>query len=184
MPATASVTVRTLFAPFDDTTGEFLKFISTAEKSLDINIYGWHLPKMTDILVAKHQAGVRVSIILDHSQESGKAEQSEVQKLLDAGVPLLVGTSPVHGAILHGKWTVVDSKAVTHGSWNYSLSASQQLNDLHFIEHEEYAREYQRKHDQIRSFIVLHEMAYQPKGEVVAPAALPNETPAPLGAAA
>lgn len=171
MAATASVSIRTLFAPFDDTTGEFLKFVGEAQQSLDINIYGFHLPALTATLIAKHQAGVRVSLILDHSQEAGRAEQSEVQKLLDAGVPLLIGTSPVHGQILHSKFTVVDGKAVEHGSWNYSLSASQQSNDMHFVEHVEYAQEYLRHHNAIRSFILLHEMAYQPKNEVEADAA-------------
>lgn len=171
MPATASVSIRTLFAPFDNTTQAFLDFVSGAQKSLDINIYGFHLPALTDMLIAKHKAGARVSLILDHSQEAGRAEQSEVQKLLDAGVPLLIGTSPVHGQILHSKFTVVDGRAVEHGSWNYSLSASLQSNDMHFVEHVEYAAAYLAHHNAIRSFILLHEMAYQPKGEVEAPAA-------------
>ena len=171
MPATASVSIKTLFAPFDDTTQAFLDFVSGAQKSLDINIYGFHLPALTDMLIAKHKAGVHVSLILDHSQEAGKAEQSEVQKLLDAGVPLLIGTSPVHGQILHSKFTVVDGRAVEHGSWNYSLSASLQSNDMHFVEHVEYASAYLAHHNAIRSFILLHEMAYQPKDEIAAPAA-------------
>lgn len=171
MPATASVAIKTLFAPFDDTTQAFLDFVSGAQKSLDINIYGFHLPALTDVLIAKHKAGVHVSLILDHSQEAGKAEQSEVQKLLDAGVPLLIGTSPVHGQILHSKFTVVDGRAVEHGSWNYSLSASLQSNDMHFVEHVEYAAAYLAHHNAIRSFILLHEMAYQPKDEIAAPAA-------------
>lgn len=168
---TASLKIRTLFAPFDDTTAAFLVFVQGARKSLDINIYGFHLPALTETLIAKHRAGVRVSIILDHSQERGRAEQAEVQKLIDAGVPLLVGTSPVHGQILHSKFTVVDGVAVEHGSWNYSLSASQQSNDMHFVEDADYAAEYQRHHDRIRSFIVMHQMAMQPAGEVEAPAA-------------
>lgn len=181
MPAFAGLTIKTLFAPWDDTTGEFIAFVQSAQKSLDISIYGFHLPHLTDVLIQKHQAGVRVSLILDHSQEQGKAEQSEVQRLLDVGLPLLIGTSPVHGQILHSKFTVVDGKAVEHGSWNYSLSASQQSNDMHFVEHEGYAASYLQHHNAIRSFILLHEMAYQPTNEVPAPAA--EITPAEANAA-
>jgi phosphatidylserine/phosphatidylglycerophosphate/cardiolipin synthase-like enzyme len=180
MPAIAAVHVRTLFAPFDDTTGEFLRFVQSATRSIDILIFGFHLPKLTDILIAKHQARVRVSLLLDHSQEAGKAERGEVEKLLAAGVPLLIGTSPVHGQILHSKFTVVDGKAVEHGSWNYSLSASQQSNDMHFVEHEGYAQAYLQHHNAIRSFILLHEMAYQPKGEVAPRAAKAKKGPAPV----
>lgn len=171
MSATAGVQIRTLFSPFDDTTAEFLAFVASAQQSIDVNIYGFHLPPLTDLLIQKHQAGVRVSLILDHSQEQGKAEQSEVDKLLAAGVPLLIGTSPVHGQILHSKFCVVDGAKVEHGSWNYSLSASQQSNDMHFIEHPGYAAAYLQHHNAIRSFILLHEMAYQPQGEVQAQAA-------------
>lgn len=180
MAVTASLQIRTLFAPFDDTTAAFLTFVGSAQKSLDINIYGFHLPALTATLIAKHQAGVRVSVILDHSQERGKAEAGEVQKLVEAGVPLLVGTSPVHGQILHSKFTVVDGVSVEHGSWNYSLSASQQSNDMHFVEEApEYAAEYQRHHDRIRTFILLHEMAYQPDGETQAGAALTADDSSP-----
>src|SRR5215469_3497648 len=180
MAVTASLQIRTLFAPFDDTTAAFLAFVASAKKSLCINIYGFHLPALTATLIAKHQAGVRVSLILDHSQEQGKAEQTEVQKLVDAGVPLLVGTSPVHGQILHSKFTVVDGASVEHGSWNYSLSASMQSNDMHFVDDApDYAAEYERHHDRIRTFILLHDMAYQPHGEVEAQAALTADDDAP-----
>lgn len=176
MPISATLSIRTLFAPFDDTAGEFLRFVNTAQHSIDVQIYGFHLPALTDTLIAKHKAGVRVSLILDHTQEAGKAEASEVAKLLAAGVPLLVGTSPVHRQILHSKFTVIDGESVEHGSWNYSLSASQQSNDMHFVEGSaEYAAAYLRHHDRIRSFITLHEMCLQPTGAVPASAALPAE---------
>jgi phosphatidylserine/phosphatidylglycerophosphate/cardiolipin synthase-like enzyme len=167
MAAFAGISVVTLFAPFDDTEGEFLKFVSRAKKSLVIVIYGFHLPKLTDILIAKHQARVKVAVILDHTQAEGKAESSEVQKLVDAGVPLLIGTSPVHRAILHSKFCVTDSKAVEFGSWNYSLSASQQSNTMTYIEDRNYARVFTQHFDRIRDFITLHEMAMQPAHEVI-----------------
>jgi phosphatidylserine/phosphatidylglycerophosphate/cardiolipin synthase-like enzyme len=168
MSAQASLRIRTLFAPFDNTTQAFLAFVKSAQKSIHINIYGFHLPPLTDLLISAHERGLTVDVILDHTQAEGKAEASEVQKLVDAGVPLLIGTSPVHGAILHSKFCVVDAKSVEFGSWNYSLSASQQSNDMHFIEDQPvYAAEYLRHHDRILSFIALHEMACQPRGEVV-----------------
>jgi phosphatidylserine/phosphatidylglycerophosphate/cardiolipin synthase-like enzyme len=172
MAVQATLSERVLFAPFDDTTAAFLDFVGSAQKSIEINIYGFHLPKLTDILLAKHAAGVAVSIILDHSQEAGRAEGGEVARLVAAGVPLLIGTSPVHHQILHSKFTVVDGAQVEYGSWNYSLSASQQSNDMHFTEADGIAREYQRHHDRIRSWILLHEMAMQPQGETPAAASL------------
>lgn len=183
MPARASVAIRTLFAPFDPVEDEFISFLNGATRSLHTLIYGWHLPKMTDILIAKVQAGLEVSIILDHTQAGGKAEASEVQRLVDAKVPMLIGTSPIHHQILHTKATVVDARSVEFGSWNYSLSASQQSNTLTFIDDQGYAADFLRHFDRIRSFIVLHEMAMQLKGEVIAPTILPVTTIAPAEAA-
>ena len=187
MPATATVSVRTLFAPFDQTTDEFLAFINSAKQSIYTLIYGMHLPLLTDALIAKHQAGVKVNLILDHSQEAGKAEQQEVQKLVAAGIPLLVGTSPVHGQILHTKATIIDEAAVESGSWNYSLSASAQSNTLTFVHDTDYARSYLDHWHRIWGFVKLHDMVYQPTGATAAedvPAAdvLPDDPAATVAA--
>src|SRR5260221_4512489 len=103
-----------------------------------------------------------VSLILDHSQEAGRAEGAEVAKLVAAGVPLLVGTSPVHRQILHAKFTVVDSTAVEYGSWNYLLSGRQQSNDLHFSTSGGIAPPYLKDYDTIRPVIVLAQTAMEP----------------------
>jgi phosphatidylserine/phosphatidylglycerophosphate/cardiolipin synthase-like enzyme len=177
MPATTSVTIRTLFAPFDDTQGEYLAFVSQARRSIYIVIYGFHLPRLTDLLIARYQAGVQIGIILDHSQAEGRAEASEVQRLLQARVPLLIGTSPVHRQILHSKFTVVDEEAVECGSWNYSLSASQQSNTLTIVHNPAYAAPFLQHYDRLRAFILLHELSLQPAGAVPAPATANPGTP-------
>ena len=171
MAATASVSIQTLFAPFDDTTAAFLDFITSAKRSVHVVIYGCHLPRFTDLLIAKHQAGQTISIILDHTQAEGKAESGEVARLVAAGVPLLIGTSPIHHQILHSKFAVVDEESVEFGSWNYSLSASQQSNTMSFVRDKGYAADFLRHHDRIRSFIVMHEMTLQPAGATPAAAA-------------
>lgn len=172
MPATAAVSVTTLFAPFDDTMGAFLKFVASAQKSIDTVIYGMHAPALSDLLIEKHRQGVRISLVLDHSQAAGVAEAKEVQRLVDAGVPLIIGTSPMHGQILHSKFTVVDGRAVEHGSWNYSLSAAAQSNTMCFVEDASYAVEFLRHHDRLITFIKLHEHITQPTGVTLADVAV------------
>lgn len=172
MSAIASLKITTMFAPYEDTTKAFLDFVGSAKVSVDMSIYGFHMPLLTDLLITQHQSGIKVSLILDHTQAAGTAESGEVEKLVAAQVPLLVGTSPVHRAILHSKFTVVDGTHVQHGSWNYSLSSSQQSNDMHFVSDPAYAKAYIDHHNAIRSFILLHEMAMQPRGEVPAAEAI------------
>lgn len=168
MPATASVQVRTLFSPFDDTEGEFLKFINSAQHSVYCVIYGYHLPRLSDALIAKHAAGLSVNLILDHSQERGRAEQQEVQRLVNAGMGLLVGTSPVVGNIIHSKFTVIDEQSVEFGSWNYSTSASKQSNTVSIIQDKTYARAFLDHYHRLHGFIALHQMQYEPTNATVA----------------
>ncbi len=169
MPALANITVETLFSPWDLTQARFLDFVQGVQESWFCVIYGMHLPPLTDTLIAKHQAGVLIGLILDHSQEQGRAEQSEVQRLIAAGVPLLVGTSPVHGQILHAKFSVRDRLDVESGSWNYSLSASAQSNTMTFVSHAAYAAEYLEHYHRLHAWCVLNQMAMQPAGAVLAP---------------
>lgn len=177
MSANAAVAITTLFSPYDDTEGTFLEFCQGAQKSLDILIYGFHLPKLTDLLIAKQQAGIKISLILDHSQEAGRAESGEVQKLIDAGVPLLVGTSSEHHQILHSKFTVVDKSCVEFGSWNYSTSASWQSNTMSFVDNADYAQRYLEHHDDCRKFIIMREKMMQPARAIPAGASLPDAAP-------
>ncbi len=169
MPALANITVTTLFSPWDDTQGAFLDFVRGTTESLYAVIYGFHLPALTDDLIRLHGSGVTVGIILDHTQAGGAAEASEVQRLVTASVPLLIGTSPVHAAIIHSKFAIRDRLDVESGSWNYSLSASQQSNTMTFISHADYAAAYLEHYHRLHAAVLLHDMAMQPAGAVLAP---------------
>lgn len=155
-----------LVSPEDDTEQAFLDFLNSAQKSIYVMVFGWHLPAMTDLLIAKHKAGLDVRLILDHSQATGKAEHDEIQKLIDAGVPFIIGTSPSHGAIMHLKVTIVDGMRVEHGSWNYSTSAHYQANEMWFTESDKLAARFMETFAFLERFIIVHETRFQPAGEV------------------
>jgi phosphatidylserine/phosphatidylglycerophosphate/cardiolipin synthase-like enzyme len=169
MSAAALINVTTYFSPWDDTQGKFLEFMNGAQKSLYIVVYGYHLPLLGDLLISKHAAGVVIGLILDHTQAAGVAERGEVQRLITAGVPFLVGTSPVHGAILHSKFSIRDETDVEFGSWNYSLSASQQSNTMTFITAPTYAERFIFHYHRLHAAILLHDMTMQPVGALPAP---------------
>ena len=117
-----------LLAPYDDTTGAFLALLKSARESILISIYGFTLTEAVDVLIAKHQAGISVRMLFDHTQEQGPAELAQVRRLEAAGVPHWIGTSPDAHQILHSKVTVVDGVLCETGSWNYSYGASKQSN--------------------------------------------------------
>src|SRR5581483_1748944 len=103
-------------------------------------IYGFHLPKLTDILLAKKQAGISVKCIFDLTQSRGKAELVEIKRILDAQILSLIGKSPVAGQIIHEKMIILDEVKTISGSWNFSLSAQKQVNHMDFIYSKEMAQ--------------------------------------------
>jgi hypothetical protein len=170
-----AVEERVLISPFQDVKAAYLDFVRSAKASVRVNIFGFHIPELTDALIERHQAGVLVDCIFDHSQAQGKAEAGELRRLMDAGVPFLIGTSPVEGQLLHAKVTVVDEEWVEDGSWNYSESATKQLNTARITHSTQLAHAYLLARDIIRAYIVRHEHIFQPKAAITPAAALPED---------
>lgn len=160
MSAIIQLGVQTYFSPDDDTQQVFLDLLSQAHQTIHIAIYSWHLPIAMDAVKAAIARGVKVYLLMDHSQSTGHYEAPEVQGLVDLGAVVVIGTSRLH-AILHDKYVVVDGLHVLSGSWNFSLSASKEANFLTVVSNPEFAAlfmaNWQRQHD----WIVAHEPQWQ-----------------------
>ena len=161
-----------LITPYADGLKAFEAFLAGAAApgaKLRTMIYGCTLQPFFDALIAAHTAGCDVRVIFDHTQAAGKAEAPQIDRLIAAGLKdgehFLIGTSPVHHQIVHLKATVIrtpDNKVtVEDGSWNYSVSASQQLNDLCFTESDALARYYEQAFDRLWDWVSAHEPQYQ-----------------------
>lgn len=162
-------------SPDQDIKAAYLHFISLAQRSIHLSIFGFHIPELTDALIEKHRAGVVVDAIFDHSQAQGKAEAPEILKLMQAGVPFLIGTSPEEGQLLHAKVTVVDEEWVEEGSWNYSESATKQFNTARITHSTQLAHIYLLARDKVRAYILRHERIFQPRAEVTPAPALAED---------
>ena len=81
------------------------------------------------------------------------------------GQHFLVGTSPEHHQIVHLKATVIwspDGRVVCQsGSWNYSTSASLQMNDLCFTKSQALGDYYAKAFDALWAWVKQHEPQYQ-----------------------
>ena len=161
-----------LITPYADGLSAFEAFLASSAQpgaKLRTMIYGCTLAPFFDALIAAHEAGGDVRVIFDHTQAAGKAEAPQIDRLMAAGLVdgehFLIGTSPVHHQIVHLKATVIrtpDGKAtIEDGSWNYSVSASQQLNDLCFTESDALARYYEQAFDRLWDWVSAHEPQYQ-----------------------
>jgi len=157
-PAVANI--ATYFSPDEDTDSVFLDYIAQTKTHLRIAVYGFHLPKLTDLLIILHRKGVDVAVVCDHIQARGKAEIIEIEKLLAAGVKLVEGTSQKH-KIMHHKFAVRDKTTVLSGSWNFSLSAGEESNYFDIIEHEARSDRFLQIWQEMYDWITTHEEQYQ-----------------------
>ena len=118
---------ETHFAPYDDPASVIVSLAHSAVRSIHIDIYGFTYVPLMDELIAAHARGVTVNIVADHTQAEGTAEKPQLQRLVDAGIAVLIGTSS-RGAIDHSKYLVIDEAVVGFGSFNFSDSARAQDN--------------------------------------------------------
>ena|SRR6185312_1330348 len=142
------------FAPTDDCKQMLLDFANSAASSVKIADYSFNMSELVDILIAKHQAGLDVSLILDKSQASGSTEIPQVTRLKQAGVPYIVGTSQDH-KIMHLKVIIVDGVAVGSGSYNFTEVAGKESNNFRIEQDPEIAslflNDWQTTHDWIQA---------------------------------
>jgi phosphatidylserine/phosphatidylglycerophosphate/cardiolipin synthase-like enzyme len=161
-----------VITPFADGLKAFQAFLAGAAvqgAKLRTMIYGCTLQPFFDAVIAAHQAGADVGIIFDHTQAAGRAEAPQIERLKAAGLVdgqhFLIGTSPEHHQIVHLKATVIWSPdgrvGVECGSFNYSPSASLQLNDLCFVESAALGAYYAKAFEALWAWVKQHEPQYQ-----------------------
>lgn len=132
---TAGAEVKVLFSP--EAGREILETlvarIEGAEKRIYILIYSFTLDELAQALIAKHEDGVDLKVIMDRQQAGlGKAVD---ETLVEAGVPVMrVGGS--NGGGMHMKVMIVDDVVIT-GSYNWSKRATERNDEnLLIIENE------------------------------------------------
>ena len=131
-----------LESPEDDIQTKLLDELGKAQTKIRMIIYGFTLQPLVDLLITKHKAGIDLKCILDLTQSKGVTERVQVQKLIDAGIDFIEGTSPVAGQIIHEKAIAIDDRQLITGSYNFSASAAKQVNHMDFIFSRELATDF------------------------------------------
>ncbi|MCP4643035.1 MAG: DUF1669 domain-containing protein [bacterium] len=88
-----------------------IAFLEGAEKSIYCAFYELQLPAVADILVAKHEAGLKVGIVTDSEYQIRDA----IQACIRAGIPVVFDD---RSPFMHNKFCVVDGARVWTGSTN------------------------------------------------------------------
>lgn len=96
-----------------------LSLLAAAQKSICLAMYALTDDQLGEALITAHARGVLVRVILDGGQSN--AQGGEYQKLVAAGIPVLVETLP---GLMHHKFLVIDGLITVTGSYNWSEAAN------------------------------------------------------------
>jgi phosphatidylserine/phosphatidylglycerophosphate/cardiolipin synthase-like enzyme len=116
---------ETCFAPDEPCDTKLIKFVQSAQKSLDVAIFDVNLDKLVhEIIVQSKKLPVRV--VVDRKEAKGGDKGTLVPLLLKAGVTVKYGHQR---GIMHDKFVIVDGKVIETGSFNYTNGAAFKNNE-------------------------------------------------------
>lgn len=115
----APVDNEVCFSPDERCDVKLIKFIETAEKSIDIAIYSINLESLVHVLAVKLKKGIKIRVVVDKQQS--KERHSHVSTLIKAGVDVKIGRQR---GFMHEKFVIIDNKRLETGSFNYTHHAT------------------------------------------------------------
>jgi phosphatidylserine/phosphatidylglycerophosphate/cardiolipin synthase-like enzyme len=92
--------------------------IAKAERELLVQAYNFTEPRIIAAIIAAHERGVLVTVILDKISPSQKGEGAD--PVHEAGIPTFIDRKP---KIAHNKVVVIDQTTVVTGAFNFSTNA-------------------------------------------------------------
>ena len=107
------------FSPGESCRQRIRDLCQQARESVDVCVYTISDDQLSDELIAVHRRGVAVRIISDNEKRFDAG--SDIQRLIDQGVPLRIDNSPFH---MHHKFALFDGRLLLNGSFNWTRSAS------------------------------------------------------------
>ena len=96
--------------------------IDQARLSVDVAAYSLNLWSIRDALIHAYKRGAVVRMVM----ESDYMEDQEVQKILDAGIPVI---GDQREGLMHDKFVVIDRSEVWTGSMNFTTSGAYKDNN-------------------------------------------------------
>ena len=118
--------ITVLFSPTSVTgesiRDETIRRIGSTTKTLDIAIYTFSEPSLTQAILEAKKRGVSIRIILDAGQSGQKSSQVGTLRMSDLPIKLLTGIKG--NGIMHHKIAIYDGQVVQAGSFNWTNNAS------------------------------------------------------------
>lgn len=102
--------------------GPLVEAVDAARLSIDVAAYSITLNSVRNALLRAHDRGVTVRMVM----ESTNMDSSDVQRLLEAGIPIVGDNQP---GLMHNKFMVIDRSEVWLGSMNFTDSGTYEDNN-------------------------------------------------------
>lgn len=112
--------VQVFFSPKGGCTEAIIAHVNKATNSVLVQAYSFTSAPIAKAVVDAHKRNVKVSVILDKSQRTGKYSSADFLK--NAGVETVIDDKH---AIAHNKVIVIDGQTVVTGSFNFSKAAEE-----------------------------------------------------------
>jgi phosphatidylserine/phosphatidylglycerophosphate/cardiolipin synthase-like enzyme len=112
--------VQVFFSPKGGATDAVADALDHATNTVLVQAYSFTSAPIAQALVSAHRRGVKVQVILDHSQRTEK--YSEADFLRHNGIPTLIDA---RHAIAHNKIMIIDAYLVLTGSFNFTRAAEE-----------------------------------------------------------
>lgn len=125
--------VESYFSPSDHTNQEILNELITAEESINVGLLLLTRNDLTNTMIDRAQAGIRVRVIIDDEESS----EFPIQALIEGGVAV---AHHDYNAIFHHKYAMIDEGTlearVITGSHNWTTSATVRNDENTLILHD------------------------------------------------
>ena len=116
--STADAVIQVRFSPGGHCTQFVEKPIAKAQKTILVQAYAFTSLPIAEALIAAHQRGIVVKMLVDRSQLTSK--YSQVRHVMEQGVTVAVDRVP---GIAHNKVMIIDDQYVLTGSFNWTQAA-------------------------------------------------------------
>ena len=112
--------LKVCFTPNQSCLPQVLRYIDHAKSSIVLLGYSFTSKPMADALIRAKNRGVKVRMVLDHSQKTQKSSKEPIEALLAGHIEVRFDHSV---KIAHNKIIVIDGYQTVTGSYNWTHSA-------------------------------------------------------------
>lgn len=109
---------------------QLIKIIDSSRVTLDIAIYTLTKQTVTDAIIKARNRGVKVRIIVDNGMAQKTWVIKQLDRLKEIGIPI---KENIHKGKMHLKIIISDNKMVATGSYNYTVAATDNNDELLLI---------------------------------------------------